>query len=471
MNERDFDKLFSDKLNHEGDFPNKDKVKASVFSRLDNELPVASALPISDTKGSTLLKSLWALPFLLLLLGWNSCQWWQMKNLTQQNLSLQADIKGWKTATSTRTLSHDTVIYQSRTIYKTDTIYKTVYLFEKNISTTNFSPNTPPSVSEHKLTENNINISNNKSTQQITETPNKPLAKTTAISDKTSTDKSLDFKASEKPITLINKDTLATKTLVTNNRDSTEIAAQTPDSLKKQAMKSADSMAIKEIGTIKESPNDSFEQALNKQSFNEAESTLPIIKKLKWGDTYLGFNTGIAALTPATKNINPSLWWGVSAEYAFDDNWRIALSTDWSRLNFKTYGPSAPLNLPEINSPGSQYRFKYIEGTQKATQYGVALQYCLKAERTLKPFVSLGYIYRTIPANMAKYEFTNTLTGEERYVYQDIDKHIDHWWLLGFGANTRLNAHFSARLKLEYAHEFSNNTGRAILRGGILYRF
>jgi Outer membrane protein beta-barrel domain len=488
MKDKEFDKLFSDKLNQEGHFPNKDKVKANVFSRLDNELPVAAILPIPDNNtNATGFKTLWALPFLLLLSGWNSCQWFQIKNLKQANTSLQAEVQGLNTAIIS--LHSDTIIYQSKTIYKIDTIYKTVYIVEKNISTNDFNYTYPTSSTAKSVREKLI--ATDRASDQTTPKPwetikntntllknTNSLEKTTPQSDKMgqTAPKTNNFNTitekkplPEKPTNGISP-TIKTEELL-KKADSTAMTQHdnSQDSLKKTSAKKD---SLKKIDLVKapKPATDSLEEALNKQEKKD-EKRVPIIQKLTIKHTYMGLNAGLSTLAPATTDLSTTNWWGANGEWAFNDNWRINLSVDRTYHKFKTTHMPSILNLPEPTAPGSQYAFAYVEGKVVAWQLGIGLNYLFQTQNSIRPLVSLGYMYRLEKPYTAEYEFDNLITKEHASVKMLSTQHNDNWWLIGIGADAPMNPRLSLRLKLDYAYEFSNNSGRAILRGGVMYRF
>jgi hypothetical protein len=464
MNERDFDKLFSDKLNEEGDFPNKDMVKRRVFTRLDTTLPMENI-----GKGG-FTKYLWMLPLLLLMGGWNGCQWWQLRALQQENLSLKTDIQGLKT-TSSASFHSDTTIYKTRTIHQIDTIYKTVYIIEKAQSDKKIANNASiiSTSIESKIAENIEN-----------KTGNKPI-KDTAIAVINA--QNVILNKNSKSITSDSENIKRAEILMKNDSLKTVISESSlKDSLNKKPQNSLsetdDSTVLKEkIAQIKEPAQDSFEQTLNKKTNFEDVAEKPIIKKFKLSDTYLGVNMGFAALAPSIddESLNPSTWLGMMGETVLTDKLHVNLSADWSKLSFDTRASLSPLNLKDTPPPSIDHVFKHVEGTQKAIQLGLGLSYHFNTSMRIHPLASIGYMYRIIPSFEVKYEFRNTLSGDEHYTVSNTERHIDHWLNIGIGGEMPLNVHWVTRLKLDYAFDANKpengRNGYAILRGGLFYKF
>jgi hypothetical protein len=465
MNERDFDKLFSDKLNEEGDFPNKDMVKRRVFTRLDTILPMDNG----GNRGFT--KYVWMLPLLLLMGGWNGCQWWQLRALQQENLSLKTDIQGLKN-TSSASFNTDTTIYKTRTIHQIDTIYKTVYIIEKTKDykkIVNIAPINNISI-ENKIAENAENAENKTGNKPIKDTATAIINAQNVILNKKVKDLTSDSETLKQADILIKKDSL--KTVISE--------PSLKDSLNKKPQNSLseteDTSVLKEkLVQLKEPAQDSVEQALNKKITLEEVAQKPIIKKFKLNDTYLGLKTGVSAFTISDEPLKLSRWLGVAGETALSEKWRVQLSADWSSLNFDDNTLLSPLNLKDIPPPSTDYVFKHVEGKQQAVHLGLGFNYHFKTKTRVHPLAAIGYMYRIIPSFEAKYEFKNTITGDERYETFKTERHIDHWLNIGIGGEIPIRTQWLVRLNLDYAFDANKpengRNGYAILRGGLFYKF
>ena len=462
MNEREFDKLFSDKLNEEGDFPNKDMVKRRVFTRLDTTLPMDNI-----GKGS-FTKYLWMLPLLLLMGGWNGCQWWQLRALQQENLSLKTDIQGLKT-TSSASFHSDTTIYKTRTIHQIDTIYKTVYIIEKAQNDKKTADNAPiiSTSIENKIAENVENKTGNK---LVKDTTIATINSQKAILNKESKDLITDSETIKQADILIKNDSLKTAISESSFKDSLNKKPQNSLS------ETVDTTVLKEkIVQIKEPAQDSFEQTLNKKTTLEESAQKPIIKKFKLNNTYLGLKTGVSAFVIPAESFKLSRWLGVAGETALSDKWRVQLSADWSSFNFDDNTLISPLNLKDIPPPSIDYVFKHVEGEQRAVHLGLGFNYHFKTKTRVHPLATIGYMYRIIPSFEAKYEFENTVTGDERYETLKTERHIDHWLNIGLGGEIPIRTRWLARLNLDYAVDINKSengrNGYVILRGGLFYKF
>jgi hypothetical protein len=460
MNERDFDKLFSDKLNEEGDFPNKDMVKRKVFTRLDTTLPM-------DNGGGGFIKYLWVLPLLLLMGGWNGCQWWQLRALQQENLSLKTDIQGLK-MTSSASFNADTTIYKTRTIHQIDTIYKTVYIIEKAQGDKKIANNTSI-ISTFIESKTAKNIENKTENKPIKDTAIAIINAPNVILNKNSKSITSDSENIKRADILMKNDSIKTVISEFSLKDSVNKKSQNSLS------ETEDTTVLKgKIAQIKEPTQDSFEQTLNKKTTLEEDNQKPIIKKFKLNDTYLGLKTGISAFaTPSELKL--SNWLGVAGETALSDKWRVQLSADWSSLNFDNNTLISPLNLKDIPPPSNDYVFKHVEGEQRAVHLGLGFNYHFKTKTRVHPLAAIGYMYRIIPSFEAKYEFENTITGDERYEIIKTEQHIDHWLNIGLGGEIPIRTRWLARLNLDYAVDINKSengrNGYVILRGGLFYKF
>jgi hypothetical protein len=472
MNERDFDKLFSDKLNEEDKYPNKDSVKRSVFTRLDTTLPAGDRQP-------NFLKSAWLLPFLCLFLAWSGYQFFQIKDLKQENKDLKTAIQKIVVA-PTMTLKNDT-IYKSTIVYKTDTIYKRVYVIEnilpKNtvsekidyskkgisaIEKTDYQQvkiNTP-SVFDSKIQENRVNaIIDNKTIGN--QANNKPLKTGLPIINKNKDD-NLDIALVSKPSDTLHSNVIHKDNIVENNK---------ADATKKLQ----DTTSLKDITQLKEQPKDSVVQVFSEGSILKSEEDLipPIIQKQGLGAISIGIQGGATLSSYSRRDMNTSKILGISGEYALNNKWHIQFNTDIGELRFKSFDKLRSLNIPEIAAPNSQYVFKYVEGHQKSVYLGLGLNYMLRSKGWLRPFVSAGYLYQYIPDFKADYEFINPTTGQKLTISREIAHNSNHFTYIGLGSNIPIYKKLSARLKVDYGFELTekHHEGALILRGGIFYRF
>jgi opacity protein-like surface antigen len=456
MNEREFDKFFSEKLNKGGEFPNKDKNWNKIANHLDN----------NNNNGGGIARYWWA-SVMLLLLGWNSCQWMTIKEMRADDIILKKEMVKLKNTT----FKTDTIT-NTRVIYQRDTIYKRIYIFEnaivsKNLETEDRLPTlTTPSVGQLDKQESVI-ITNGKvfknDSNNIINNDEKASLKTTPLKD------SLTRKSN------VNDDKI-------ENKSNEMVIAGTILGLHHSK---ADSLAAVSTAPV-ELALDSFENALKKiaepENLTKKEKKEIILKRnIKNIDWLVGANFGISSFIDKVDGVKPATWVGVSGEAGFNRHWRMGLSVDWSKNKYKITNPDdyeLIHNLPIVDLPAANYEFLYAEGKPQSWQFGINFNYNIRPASIFKPFIKAGYIYRIVKAYETEYEFRNKLTGEERYIMRNSLKHIDNWWQLGGGVETMLSKRISTRFSAEYIHDF-NHTNKIesskplnyfLLRGAIFLK-
>ena len=112
MNDKDFDKIFSKKLQEEKSMPTDERSWEALASQLDEHNRK------KGVGGKNASRLAWLIPLLLLLLGVNIWSLMKMNQTEKQNLILHSELKDVKTTFQ----KHDTII-QTQYIYKTDTIF------------------------------------------------------------------------------------------------------------------------------------------------------------------------------------------------------------------------------------------------------------------------------------------------------------------------------------------------------------
>jgi hypothetical protein len=518
MNERDFDKIFRDRLNEPADIPNENQ----------NWQRVAATL--GKPQGQLGFKSLLWLPFLLLLLAWNG---WQTYRIHTLNTALSAVQQSPFSPTSTVRL-YDT-IFKTTTVIQRDTIVKYIYLLNKETTSEAKNPHInnlfldesvpsalgtairiPPSVktdnNEEKMTAtnptkqersltntNDLNTNFTNKTTGIDTTQlvdyhfktlkNNELDNQNNATNQTTTANTQPLKSETTPFqntsnAATNQTNTADSTVSKNKNEEKDAVNLTNTTAVKDAIFSKSLTPIQDITAAQDS-NLTKKPPLSKYQLDSIEKVVEdnlkarkkaIIKAEKTPIRLdgIGVLAGTAWLMPKAIGFKPSNWIGLTANIALRPQWRLSLSGDYSKADFKVMDLVKPISvkaqgLPQ--PPTNEYTLYYIEGTQKAWQASTQLHYLFAPNRPFQPHVSLGYTYRVLPIYEIEVEYENKRTGDKKGYDTTAPRHIDHWLSIGAGADYRLNRHISVQGRADYFHEFHNGQGVWVLRGGVFYKF
>jgi hypothetical protein len=486
MNERDFDKIFRDRLNEPADIPNENQ----------NWQRVATIL--GKSQGQSGFKSLLWLPFLLLLLAWNG---WQTYRINTLNTALSVIQQSSFTPASTVRL-YDT-IFKTTTVIQRDTIVKYIYSLKKEVSEADSpqinnwrleaaSPNTigsafsiPPSVKTDNI-EEKMTVTN--PTKQKMGWVNTDDLKTN-FANKTTTDNTQPLQSETTPFrNTSNAATNQAKTTdvvmpknKTEEKDTTNLtnAKAVKDSIfSKSLTKTQDVTAAQDSSLTKKPPLskmqlDSIENIVE-ENLKARKKAIIKAQKTPIRLDGIGVLAGAAWLMPQATGFKPSNWVGLTANIALKPQWQLSVSADYSKADYKVMDLVKPINVKAQDlpkPPTSEYTLYYIEGTQKAWQASTRLRYLFAPNRPFQPLLSVGYTYRILPSYEIEVEYENKRTGDKKDYDATAARHIDHWLSIGTGADYRLNRHISIQGCADYFHEFQNGQGAWVLRGGIFYKF
>lgn len=466
MNERDFDKIFSDKLNDGKDFPRKKENWQKVAAQLDSDSD-AAPIPIISERNKGFKRGLWGL-LLLALLGSMSYQYSQMGDLKTQ-------IVAFKNAP----IVHDTII-QTQIIHSKDTIIKIIYLKEPTSQSITVKNNTP-SVSTINFNENSVSNIEKGIETTFTTPSNSDINYKNASQNAT-----ISASISSDVVPLKDTDSLNKSNDITNNLTKTDPINTLNNPL--DSLKTA-------FNTGSKSPIDSSfnnqnalkldtinqKQAVHKPPLDTLEKALeksPTIIKPKKGfkiqDFRVGVNAGYNWLLANVDGVKPSLWLGGTAEAAFNERWRASVSTDFSNYHLELKKNEDILNLPETPIIEPRFNLTKIETEYTGVAANLAVYYVLMPEKRIRPMLSIGYTLRYIDKYHTEFEFKDTQKGEELKIDLSSPSHIDNWWLLGGGVEMNISKRLEARLKMDYHLDFNHGKERLqylLLRGGVYYKF
>lgn len=391
MNDKDFDKIFGDKLREERAFNSQD----SDWEQLSKRLDVVSPTPEKDNRrrGAAWLWLL-ALPILSLLL-------WQMKEIKEQNKQLAAQLIEVQSQLAAHNLQRDTIV---RNVQKTDTVIIYKYLpvskkEEKKKSTTH---------SLRKDTSDNIivppSVSNDfsaKNTPKFDDSRVLSMSKT-ALQGDTVIPKA---QAEEKRITELNEKLAALDKQIADLKqaitESTANAARLADCATNQ------NLLKKQLGEAV-----ALADSLKKQPLSEA--TPKADKSLTNNRLFVGVQGGRinykttwknAAGVEIYKNFN-SYQGGLKLEYALTDKVRFTAGGDFCPFSFLIYWQDPRYNLPATQFDPLKEKYLKAESQQTLLQGNIGAKYIL-TEGTAKwrPYVSAAYSMMRINPFQTKFTY------------------------------------------------------------------
>jgi uncharacterized protein YozE (UPF0346 family) len=426
MKDKDFDKIFSDKLHEDRHLPFEEKDWDMVSKRLEDSDSFKASLNNVQNKYWR-----WLLPLLLLLLGFNAWILTKMTKTQSENETLINEMKSVKTLLEKQ---NDNAKQQPQIIYKTDTVilYKTVY---KTIPPAYSFQNaqqpikTTPSVFEPILTTingvNNVGI-----TKNIADSAN-----------------------------------IVVKNIPENNIP----IEQTKD-------------VVKHLSTLGLPTQVSYTSKPDIVFLKENTSIIKPIDNVQ-NRLYLGWSGG--SITYHTQWFNKdniefsrneqSYQTGIKAEFALNSNWRITGATDYCPYAFKINWQDKRYNLPPLPSAytPTKYTMKSIEGSQKMYLGSIGLKYLFQGNR-IRPYLGIAYAAMRIAPYSAVYTYGDawkTYTSEE-YLTKGINimnvAHLQGGLEFKIGKNLLLQTdgfYYKDINKVEKTFDLFG------LRGGVLYGF
>ncbi|MEY4902897.1 MAG: hypothetical protein RLZZ292_712 [Bacteroidota bacterium] len=424
MNERKFDHLFLDGLNQNPSTEYNPQVWTTVAARLEQ-----------DKRRKKLLGFLLLAIPLLFLLGGNVWTWNALQNTRQALADMQQLVaqQTKNTINSDTTLSKAThhevsnintqslIIRRKEVVYHYDTIYRTVYVREKSA----FNQAELDSYVSQWIKNNNY-ISNNKNTNSLT-----PNTSTTTIV--------VEDKIKEK---LPNFEIKNTK-----NKNATDFLPSLPLTL---------------LGTEKD--------LLEIVTF-EYNRSFPILKKENLLTTALvtlkeykplGRTASLGIGVPRTiekLNLTQNLNFQVEYDWQLSNHFLAGLGLNYQKMNLKTLVYRADWGIPAPIYPiGGDYVIKYIEGNFKNIQPTLKLKYNFTSNKTINPYLGVGYgVQKRLPSEI-EYEFINASNMERPATQNAVFKKII-WNVAQFntGINYRLSDDWSANLDLIYQTQLGTN--------------
>jgi hypothetical protein len=440
MNDKDFDKIFSDHLKEDLGFPDVDKDWEKLTYRLDTAA--------TDPQAALSRQAFWRrilLGSLLLLLLMNAWQMWRSNVLMGQNTQLLTQLSTLESRLPATTAhTRDTVfINRTDTVYLTNTVVKKVYV--------------PTSVSASNSTLTTVSspiIPNNSTAQQTANTPsvktgilaeNKALSAQNAPSLMSSSSKTDSQNQEKSPLN--DKNTAQSTPSVKTEKDATP--AQTAALLEtikrlEDKLQQFENQYLTNKNGLNNGSNDASEsnQMMNKKDGVIGTTALadsakkvvpPPVSKTDTKNTPLSISEPIAGQKPQTPRlfigvnggfINYSVKWmstqgleigkneqsyqvGLKAEYALTDRLRVVFGGDFCPFEFQTFWRDSRYNMPEPQ-PSAWEKYNSAKVRQELLQGFGGLKFMFTNGRNKwRPFAEVAYAHMLIRPFETVFEYQN----------------------------------------------------------------
>jgi hypothetical protein len=408
MNDREFDKHFREGLSGEIEHPFDDKLWDSLSQRLDEHDKGTGVLggAMSSEAGSGFRHLYWLAPLFLLLLGTNAWYMWNAQKTQQDNEKLMGEMRSLKTVLEKR----DTVV-KTKIIYKTDTIYidRKTSGFERKISSASkssfFDSERGPSVFYTKKSEKTpLELTANKINKASAETENPKTDLSTVP---------------QKPIESIDNQSVkkeeSTNKIVGNNVIPIEKEEEIETEIGYKGM-ATQTTATEKLPLLM--PLMMPLPMLQKQNVLAALNALPIQKPVPFKRLYFGLtgswlNYQTAWLNNAGLEVyrtEQSYQVGLRMEYAFNDNFRLMLGSDYCPFSFNISWKDDRYNLPDIPAEYLRsHKMKSVEANERLLNGFLGAKYIFNGIRA-RPYLGLAYSAMKILPYEATYHMQNLWT-------------------------------------------------------------
>ena len=419
MDDKDFDKLFSDKM----------RVATTPDFSDEDWQPLSQRLDGWQRRRWGILPLWWlgALSGLLLL---SNAIWWfswresneQLSSLLQQ--ALQVSEKQDITVSDT--------IYRTVVVHQYDTIYRTVVVrsvLEKGIATT----------SDEQLTKNQKTDQNAFFRSGAPDEGNSGTGKTITTSDtpgKQSAPTTNSGKAAPSDVAVAGTSAPATSTqpFVPPTGEGVEIAENSEAVISleeiaqiRAAETTVNPLPLRYVKEIRRRPHPPIPLpplADWETVTPEQKKPFPLIPKT----FHLGIGGGWAlpgASVIASKSGQVA---AVAGEIGFSDQLSLVVEGAYNSLEFQGYVYDQSIGLPTPNPPGDDYDSKYFEthdAPKPMFQLTTAMRYRFSADKKLSPFLGAGFATQWHPEYELEYEYTHRPSGtefSETVEVEDLDK-------------------------------------------------
>jgi hypothetical protein len=422
MNDREFDNHFRKELEEEIKHPFDDKLWDKLSQRLDehdkgNSVLGGTPLP----RGSNGFRNLyWLAPLFLLLLGTNVWYMWNANKTKEDNEKLMGEIKSLKTILEKR----DTVV-KTQIIYKTDTIYidRKTSSFEKKISSAIKSrfldSESTPSVFKGLEASSNSAFYNEKGIKSTLEVNKKTLSESSISIENPKTDL---FNSTQKPIESVDNQLVRNKENLNNTSQNNVVPIVNKGEVKIDENYSGGVLTISATDKLPLLiPSIITLPVLQKQNVLTALNATPIQKPVPFKHLYFGLtgswlNYQTAWINTAGIEVHrtqQSYQLGLRMEYAFNENWRLMLGSDYCPFDFDISWKDPRYNLPDIPSEYLRYhKMKSVQAKERLFNGFLGAKYIFNGIRA-RPYIGLAYSAMKLSSYTANYRLQNSWTQAE----------------------------------------------------------
>ncbi len=431
MSDKDFDKIFGDKLREERAFSSVDNDWEQLTTRLDTKSQ-------TKEKDNRRRGAAW---WLLLLLPILFLLFWQINDLKNQNKQLSSQLAEMQQLAAYKS-GRDTIVKQA---IKTDTVFIYKYLPEKKDNKHNdlslTKKNTriaPPSVS--KTFNNNSTSTSDKS--NVIPISNE-VVKSDTIIPKSLNDEKKTAELLDKLSSLENQMLDLKQALL----DSKVNAANLVDCATRQ-----DSLAKELIATR------ALVDSLKKPPLSiEAEKT---DKSLKNNRLFIGLQGGQISYRTTWKNSYgvdvskdvKSYQAGIKIEYALTEKLRLTAEGNFCPFSFTNYWQDSRYNLPALQFDYQKEKFLKAESKQSLLQGNIGAKYLFtEGAAKWRPFVSVAYTMMRIQPFETKFTYQSLWGATYREeAAQSNAVNVPNLLRLSGGLEYRFSKHWVAQAEAFY---------------------
>jgi hypothetical protein len=529
MNDKDFDQIFSDKLNEESAFSGADDNWQKLNFRLDLVAPVPAPVLPAPPAPMIGLHQGWLYAAMSALAVGNVWLWLQMRDVNRQNEALQ------KVVAVVQTNRKDTV-------YRIDTIYQKVYLIDNHSNSENLTAVTPAeyaALSAKRVLQNQVsNVASSKSIesknlknqvsiedkkQQIIEKAplNRSDKVANALNNTIATDsKTLNVTKSGKKVVLNNvsnenkvskqvENDVANGSDITKNGNTTAVTTvskdtksvdnPTPNAFVANGTTNSTTPSMTDLANPKTvDANEVQNKILNKADLlllpleskplvaievpeKESESihvagTMQPIKVKKQHNIFPKMSmpeVNIGIVVAGMPGKHKTNGFGIGTDIGLSRNWSVIASVEKHEAHFDMGHRDEKFHLPPPPIVPVGHRLMHLEGEYRDFRLNLGAKYVFLTSKKYRPFVTAQHVWKKAPASVVAFDYEKP-TGEiNRYVQVVEDKSFANIWQFGAGVTGDFTNRFSWNAGLNYMFDFNKvnrNTNPLTLRASIYYR-
>ncbi len=478
----DFDKFIADKLEEEGDFPNRDRNWRHLSQRLQ-----------AFEVGGNVRPSLWhywpaaaAVVISLSVAGWLV---WKMKAVQQENTALRQEIAALKQAMPTVTpmatlpeqnttksaVAEQNAAQPGDNITPSDAPVRQYPPKNQPRSSASTIATTTPRAPGHKQKNKDFDQWANQPDNAAATTPGALLIPSKSI-DSTKNKHSNTLSAVAAGNMLETTSPTQFPALIVPS-DSSQLITSTPPLDSAQT-----ALAVKEPVSPATLP------AVSTDSVATAAVPPPIIQPLR---RHYRFRLGVGAVAgwslPREQGVSPILGSGLVAAYAPVRFLQLTASADWLHFNINTSQYLPRFHAPHHGPPSHLHphdELVQVESEQRQQHFALGLTYALSVHGWIRPVVRVAHTWVHIAPGLVSFKFEEPHGGggpgpgpghnDPEYVAQKFDgQTISNIWRFGAGLEHEL-----PRWTLGLWADYSKNLGASestfdalLLRGGVQYKF